>query len=113
MSYALEGDVGELDEGTHLLAYRLVQEAVRNALTHSCGTRVLVSVTRTPSELVLSVDDDGIGMGQPRSEPTRAGLRILRGRAEMAGGSAVIGTGIDGRGTGVELRLPMTRSPRR
>jgi signal transduction histidine kinase len=113
MSYALEGDVGELDEGTHLLAYRLVQEAVRNALTHSCGTRVLVSVTRTPSELVLSVDDDGIGMGQPRSEPTRAGLRILRGRAEMAGGSAVIGTGIDGRGTGVELRLPMTRSARR
>jgi signal transduction histidine kinase len=113
MTYTLEGDVGELDEVTHLLAYRLVQEAVRNALTHSHGTRVLVSVGRTSSELALSVSDDGIGMGEPRSEPTHAGLRILRGRAETAGGSAAIGTGIDGRGAGVELRLPLARSPRR
>jgi signal transduction histidine kinase len=115
MSYALEGDVGELDEVTHLLAYRLVQEAVRNALTHSSATRVLVSVNRTSSELVLRVRDDGVGMGKPGGKPTHAGLRILRGRAEAAGGSATLGAGIDGRGAGVELRLPLPlpRSPRR
>jgi signal transduction histidine kinase len=115
MSYVLEGDVGELDEVTHLLAYRLVQEAVRNALTHSSAARVVVSVNRTSSELVLRVRDDGVGMGKPGGKPTHAGLRILRGRAEAAGGSATLGAGIDGRGAGVELRLPLPlpRSPRR
>jgi signal transduction histidine kinase len=113
MSYAVEGEVGALDDVTHLLAYRLVQEAVRNALTHSGGTRVLVSVNATRSTLILRVRDDGNGMGEPRRAPTHAGLRILRGRAETAGGSARFGSGIDGRGTGIELRLPLLRSPRR
>ena len=110
MSYVVEGEVGELDEVTHLLAYRLVQEAVRNALAHSQGARVRVSVDRTPCELILNVCDDGVGIGEPRSAPTHAGLRILSGRVETVGGSARFGTGIDGRGTGIELRLPLLRS---
>ena len=110
MSCTVEGEVGALDDVTHLLAYRLVQEAVRNALTHSGGTRVLVSVSATRSTLILRVRDDGIGMGEPRRAPTHAGLRILHGRAETAGGSARLGSGIDGRGTGIELRLPLPRS---
>ena len=121
MSYGIEGDAGELPEAMDLLAYRLVQEAVRNALTHSSGTRVLVSISRTPSELILGVGDDGIGMGEPHDAATHAGLRILRDRAATVGGSVRFRTGIDGRGTGVELRLPLAspsaavlpRGPRR
>jgi signal transduction histidine kinase len=107
MSYELVGDVAQLDRATCLVAYRLVQEAVRNALSHSRGTRVRVSLAQTRAELRLRISDDGIGVGDHRVAPTHAGLRIVRRRAEAVGGSAHFGPGADGRGFCVDLRLPL------
>jgi signal transduction histidine kinase len=108
IGYELVGDVGEIDRGTCLVAYRLVQEAVRNALVHSGGTCVQVSLARTPSELLLQISDDGVGIGDHPVAPTHAGLRIVRRRAEAVGGSARVGPGADGHGTCVDLRLPLS-----
>lgn len=102
------GDVGALGSDRYLVAYRLIQEALRNALAHSRGTRVCVEFQPGPTELVVRVSDDGIGMGDGEAPPTHAGLRIVRRRAEAAGGSATFGIGLDGRGSSIELRLPLS-----
>jgi PAS domain S-box-containing protein len=110
MRYEIVGDIGGLGSDRYLLAYRLIQEALRNALTHSEAARVRVEFDRTPTELVFRVSDDGVGMGDGETPPTHAGLRIVRRRAEAASGSAQFGIGLDGRGSSIELRLPLVWS---
>jgi two-component system sensor histidine kinase UhpB len=110
MRYEIVGDIGGLGSDRYLLAYRLIQEALRNALTHSEAARVRVEFDRNPTELVFRVSDDGIGMGDGETPPTHAGLRIVRRRAEAASGSAQFGIGLDGRGSSIELRLPLVWS---
>ena len=111
--YEIVGTVAGLTSDRHRLAYRLIQEALRNALTHSQATRVQVALETTPTELVVRVSDDGIGMGGRQRSPTHAGLRIVRQRAEAAGGTASFGDGLEARGSSIELRLPLAGSETR
>jgi PAS domain S-box-containing protein len=117
MRHEVVGEVRLLATERYLLAYRLIQEALRNALHHSQGTRVRVTMQATSSELVIRIADDGVGMdgetGPIDTPPTHAGLRIVRQRTEAAGGVASFGPGIDGRGSGIEVRLPLAWSDMR
>jgi signal transduction histidine kinase len=81
-----------------LQVYRIVQEALSNALKHSTSDRVEVRLFpdtrgrngdgREPS-LVAEVTDYGVGL--PDSVPGEGmGLRIMRYRAEMAGAELTI-----------------------
>lgn len=113
ITYEIDGDTEGLGPDRYLVAYRLIQEVLRNALTHSCGTRVRVSFETVQHELVARVADDGVGMGRSELAPTHAGLRIVRQRAEAAGCSASFGVGLDGRGSSIELRIPLGGGPGR
>jgi PAS domain S-box-containing protein len=116
MRFEVIGEVRSLTSERYLLAYRLIQEALRNALKHSRGARVEVSMEATDSELVIRVADDGVGMDETpgaSAPPTHAGLRIIRQRTEAAGGAARFGVGLDGRGSAIEVRLPLAWSDMR
>ena len=119
MRFAVDGEIRSLSSERYLLAYRLIQEALRNALKHSRGTQVRVTLRATATELVIRVADDGVGMddggrdGLPPTQPTHAGLRIVRQRTEAAGGTAAFGVGLDGRGSAIEVRLPLAWSDMR
>ena len=112
IDYEVTGEIRGLVSDRYLLAYRLVQEALRNVLKHSRGTRVLVEFEATATDLVSRISDDGVGMdeagGAETAAPTHAGLRIVRRRAEASGGTATVAAGLDGRGSSIELRLPLT-----
>jgi signal transduction histidine kinase len=113
IEYEIVGELDGLSSDRSLVAYRLIQEALRNALKHSHATRVQVSLEQTASELRFRVSDDGVGMGAGETPPTHAGLRIVRQRVEADGGSAHFGRGLDDRGSSIELRLPLSwREPR-
>jgi len=104
----VDGDPGALAPPRIWLAYRLAQEALRNVAKHARATRVRVSFGGPAEMLALSVSDDGVGLpvaDEPDS-PLHAGLRLLRQRAESAGGSVSIGKGIEGRGVSVSVELP-------
>ena len=71
-----------------LQVYRIVQEALTNALKHSGSARVEVRLYQTgpPAERVLVAEVSDRGCGLPSSMPAdRMGLRIMRYRAERAG----------------------------
>jgi PAS domain S-box-containing protein len=107
--------LGRIGEQRVILAYRLLQEAVRNVVKHAKASRVLVTIARGPDEeLIVRVLDDGIGTGGAGVVGTsHAGLRLIRERAAAAGGEAHIGPGLDGRGMSVEFTIPPTPEPRR
>jgi len=69
---------------THL--FRIAQEAVTNAIKHGKPGRVEISLTKLPGRICLAVRDDGAGMAAPPKKPGM-GLRIMRYRAGMIGGS--------------------------
>jgi signal transduction histidine kinase len=104
----VHGEPVELPAGIDLTAYRIVQEALTNALKHAGSARASVTVSYEPNEVVLSIEDDGEG---PRdgSELSEAGgghgLMGMRERAELYGGRVQAGRRRGG-GFAVHARLP-------
>ncbi|MER7502357.1 histidine kinase [Nonomuraea pusilla] len=99
----------DLPEGQQLAVYRIVQEALTNALKHGGpGTHALVELRYDGPDLVVRVTDDGRGAAAPRS-PDGHGLIGMRERASMYGG-AVSAAPRAGGGFEVLARLPLARA---
>jgi signal transduction histidine kinase len=79
---------------THL--YRIVQEAVHNAIRHGKARNIAVHLGTAGSLVILTVMDDGVGLpgGAPLSHGM--GLRNMKYRASMIGGRITIERGHPG-----------------
>ena len=102
---AVSGELGELPAGVDLAAYRVVQEALTNALKHG-GGRAEVRVDHVGDELLLTVSDTGGGTPRPRAESGGHGLVGMRERVRVIGGDLRAGPRPGG-GFEVEARLPL------
>jgi signal transduction histidine kinase len=92
------------------LAYRLVQEALANVLSHAEASYVEVSFAIDGARFRCLVDDDGRGFEVSAVEHAVAngslGLNLVRERIELAGGSFSI-KARDGGGTSFSFELPL------
>lgn len=86
----------------------LVQEALSNALRHANADQIDVTITDDAHEVVLCIEDDGIGF---RRADIAEGMGIanMRSRVERMGGVMTLDAE-SGKGTSVEIRLPVKRS---
>jgi len=74
---------------THL--FRLAQEAVSNALNHGKATEISIHLTAEPGWIHLVVSDNGSGFDPKKAAPSPGmGLRIMRFRAGMIGGTLAL-----------------------
>ena len=78
----------------------VASEALANAAKHAHATTVSISVRRLEGELLVEVDDDGVG-GRPR----RLGLRGLADRVAALDGHLRVHSP-DGKGTRITAELP-------
>jgi signal transduction histidine kinase len=108
------GDPVPLPEGVDLSAYRILQEALSNAMRHAPGSQVLLHVAYLGDGLALEVRNDVGSRSVPAlvgsGDQTAAGghgLIGMRERAAMLGGSLDAGPTEDG-GFQVSAVLPMT-----
>jgi signal transduction histidine kinase len=101
----VESDLGDLTTGRALTAFRILQEALTNALKHAPGSRVVVVLRRTPDELVIEVRDDGANGSSPAAAGGGHGLVGMRERVALYGGTLETGPGRE-RGYTVVARLP-------
>jgi PAS domain S-box-containing protein len=92
--------------------YLVMREALTNAGRHSGSKHVRLKLEIRGAELVGAVEDDGGGFDPEiagRAGPSRGvGLRSMRERAEMLGGSLRVDSAA-GFGTKVELKVPIGR----
>jgi len=91
------------DHALHL--YRIAQEAVANALRHGRPKKIVISLERHNGSVVLSVQDDGVGISVGAARKGGMGLRALRYRADQIGATVVV-TPLDGGGTVVACTYP-------
>ena len=99
-----------LSETAAAHVYRIVQEALTNAMRHSGAREVSIRLKTTDDELHLRVSDDGRGFEHPPADgPGGMGLKIMRYRAQMLGGDLVIETTGCG-GTSVSCSCPLDLS---
>lgn len=71
-------------------AYRIVQEAVTNAIKHAQARRITVTLTSTDHALELTVQDDGIGLPAAWQRPGHHGLLGIRERVQALGGTLAL-----------------------
>ena len=101
---SVEGEPTELPPGVDLSAYRIVQEALTNALKHAGPATARVVVRYRENDLELEIADTGAGASA--SDGEGHGLAGMRERVSLYGGK--IGTGPrDGGGFAVRARLPL------
>jgi signal transduction histidine kinase len=92
---------------TAATAYRIAQEALRNARQHADAHSITISVRHDGPDLVMQIDDDGRGFDPAALEerPGHLGLRGMRERAAAVGGTVTI-EATPGRGTTILCRVP-------
>ncbi|WP_327074639.1 ATP-binding protein [Kitasatospora purpeofusca] len=129
VSTALRPDpLPELPAAVEVAAYRITAEALNNVLRHARAHHAEVTLRVDESNLVLTVQDDGIGLGEPEGpapDPTDpgpadgdpadgVGLRSMSDRAAEIGGRCTVGRLARTNGTRVLAVLPRHpfRSPR-
>ncbi|MEJ7763833.1 MAG: GAF domain-containing sensor histidine kinase, partial [Thermomicrobiales bacterium] len=104
--FAADDPLAPLSAAAEVAAYRIVEEAVTNAVKHAAARSISVDLRCDTAALMISVSDDGVGIAPP-VDGSGIGLHSIRERATELGGTCAIGAGPDGRGTLVRVRLPV------
>ena len=112
VTYEVRGPLAALSPSVDLTAYRILQEALTNALRHAPGAVTSVRVTYEPSSVAVAVANDAPA-SPPPAVPARLGpagpgfgLAGIAERVASCGGSLTLGPTAAG-GFTVTARLPL------
>jgi signal transduction histidine kinase len=104
----VDGEPAPVSPALDLCAYRIVQEALTNAIKHAAPARADVHVSWGRQAVELEISDDGRGPGAVTGAPSGHGLAGMRERVALHGGSIESRPGDSG-GFMVRARLPLAR----
>jgi signal transduction histidine kinase len=110
IAFTVEGEVCRLAPERELALYRIVQEALTNVVKHARARQGQVKLQYGDTLKVL-IKDDGLGFDLPDrvealTELGHFGLVGMRERAELIGARLIVQS-TPGRGTTIELHLPL------
>lgn len=104
-SILVEGDRYPLGEQSELVLFRILQEAINNAIKHSGASHLKISLHYSPEMFNLTVDDDGVGfLTNSLDHSTGSGLTNIENRATVIGAAATINSS-PGNGCSVKVTL--------
>jgi len=95
-----------LDSDVALCLFRVVQEALTNALRHARARTIGVSVMATAGSVELNVVDDGVGFVAGERASSGLGLRSIHERVRFMHGHVSVDSR-PGAGTKVQVRIPI------
>lgn len=98
-----------LTEDVESTIYRVVQEAITNAVKHSQGSSLSIRVVEENGRVLVTVRDDGVGF-DPEASSGGFGLVGMRERADLVEGRVLIDSE-PGRGAVVRAELPALHRP--
>ncbi len=105
---SVDGIPTPLPPSIDLSAYRIIQEALTNALKHAGPAHASVTIRHGPDSLELEITDDGAGLSGERAgdDEGARGLIGMRERVALFGGELSVGPMPEG-GFRVHARLPL------
>ncbi|NLO89985.1 MAG: histidine kinase [Clostridia bacterium] len=86
--------------------FRIIQEAVNNALKHSKASTLRIILETQPSMIAAAIKDDGIGFNEGSIREDSLGIKGMRERAALLKGDIKI-ISRPGKGTEVVLKIPV------
>jgi signal transduction histidine kinase len=92
---------------THL--YRIAQEGLTNAVKHGKAGQVVIRLTASEDQIVLAIEDNGVGIPMPWEQSEGLGLHIMNHRAGILGAALTVQRRAEG-GTRVTCLLPRQRA---
>jgi signal transduction histidine kinase len=106
IAFTIDGDPAELTATVGLALYRILQEALTNAVRHAAGAQTRAELSVTPAGALLLVDSAG-----PPGSGTGGGLLSMRERAEALGGTCMAGAAAGGWRVRAEIPLAPVARP--
>jgi signal transduction histidine kinase len=106
IAFTHENVPNPLAQDVTLCVYRVVQEAVQNALKHSGAREILIHLQGSAAGLTVSVVDDGAGFDVSTRMGTGLGLVSMNERLDAVGGSLKIYSAA-GEGTRLKIKVPI------
>ncbi|HEV2701902.1 MAG TPA: sensor histidine kinase [Steroidobacteraceae bacterium] len=103
----VEEPLPQLGAAQSICAYRILQEALTNAIRHAAARQITVSLSTESGELLVRVADDGTGLPPGWEQSGHYGMRGMRERADASGGKLQL-ISAPGNGTEVVARLPLS-----
>ncbi|MEA5032233.1 MAG: substrate-binding domain-containing protein [Sphaerochaeta sp.] len=99
-------EIADTDRALHI--FRIIQEALTNAIRHSHAQHIVIALQTTMEsdgtiQRIASIADDGVGLPE-QMHKRGLGLRIMRNRASMA--KAELSIDSSSGGTVVRIRVP-------
>jgi signal transduction histidine kinase len=91
IAYRVQGAIRPLPPGIDLTAYRVVQEALTNAIKHASGASIDIGVVYALASVTLEVSDSGGVPGQSAASGNGRGLIGLRERVGVHDGTVEAG----------------------
>jgi two-component system, LuxR family, sensor kinase FixL len=92
------------DHAVAMHLYRIVQEAVNNAIKHGKAQQIMITLSAWQGHMTLMVRDNGVGFPTDAAARRGMGLRIMHHRARMIGAMLEVQPGAHG-GTCVSCTL--------
>jgi two-component system sensor histidine kinase DegS len=106
VSVTVTGTERRLEPYIEVMIFRAIQELIGNASRHSQATTVKVLLDMGDQLVRVTVDDNGKGVdSEILDQGGSLGLKLIRERAEMLGGSFEIDSAV-GKGTRVVFSVP-------
>jgi signal transduction histidine kinase len=96
-------DMFDDKEATHV--YRIVQEAVANAIKHGKPSRIAIKLRIQGPQIVLTVSDNGLGVAEQLRHEKSMGISTMSYRACVIGATFAVRPDPNG-GTAVVLTVP-------
>lgn len=92
---------------TELMIYRILQEVINNAIKHSNASHIIVQVIQSNNELIMSVEDNGIGLSfDLDSKFNTLGISNLKSRVNYLNGKIIFENN-DEKGLLAIIRIPI------
>lgn len=79
----------KLDQQVALVIYRIIQEVLNNAIKHACASEILVQLNKEHDEIVIHIEDDGVGF-DPQKRHSGMGLDNIKSRVNYLKGTMEI-----------------------
>ncbi len=96
--------ISDNETATHV--YRIVQEAINNAIKHAQARKILLILEADEDQAIIEVRDDGKGLPGDAHRKAGLGLRTMFHRCQLFGGSLDVSTH-DAGGTRVRCCFPL------